>query len=287
MLNPIKCVLPWILVPLLLISGHGDRRTDPSLLVYDFNLGLGPTANVDHVKSLGFDGIVTRVEFPSDVNKLRAYVGHVRTMADFELLAFVPYDFTNPSSPQVWRDALPILARVKAPLWVIVKNAPSAPDVRQLLGQMASDSQAVGIETVIYPHWNTDIESAADASALIREVGHSNLKNSLHTCHEIRSGHQSTLQTVASKYAKATALVTIAGADANAYSGPFVPGIGWDDAIKPLDKGAFSLLPFLQGLHDAGYNGPVVLHTFGITGDPNHLQRSLRRYDDYLGQVVP
>jgi sugar phosphate isomerase/epimerase len=182
---------------------------------------------------------------------------------------------------------LPILAKVRAPLWVIVREAPSAAAVRQLLTQMATESQAAGVQTVIYPHWNTDIDSAAEASALIREIGHPNLKNSLHTCHEIRSGNQYTLKTVVSKHAEVSALVTIAGADAKAYAGPFTPLVDWSDAIKPLDRGAFSLLPFLQELHDSGYDGPVILHTFGITGDPGHRKRSLREYAEYIEQITP
>jgi hypothetical protein len=287
MLKLTESILQSIVISVLLLIGAADPQARPSLLVYDFNLNMGPVGNVDHVESLGFDGLVTRVEVPADLIKLRQYAGHVDTIGGFDLLAFVSYDFTNPASPQVWRDALPILASVKSPLWVIVREAPSAAAVRQLLAQMATESQAAGVQTVIYPHWNTDIESAAEASALIREIGHPNLKNSLHTCHEIRSGNQYSLEKVVSRHAEFSALVTIAGADANAYAGPFTPLVDWSDAIKPLNKGAFSLLPFFQKLRDSGYDGPVILHTFGITGNSGHLQRSLLKYTEYIGQVWP
>src|SRR5262245_4623646 len=281
-----------IAIPVLLQLGPADQspvayRHDPSLLVYDFNLQLGPVGNVDYVKSLGFEGLVTSVQVPADLLKLSQYAGYVETIPGFDLLAFVNYDFTNPASSQVWRDALPILASVEAPLWVIVKGAPSASAVPQLLLQMATESQAAGVQTVIYPHWGTDIDSAAEASALISQIGHPNLKNSLHTCHEIRAGNQYTLDAVVSQHAQVTALVTIAGAEADAYAGPFDPLIDWSDAIMPLDQGHFSLLPFLQELHDSGYDGPVILHTFGITDDPGHLQDSLSKYAEYLEQVTP
>jgi sugar phosphate isomerase/epimerase len=239
------------------------------------------------VKSLGFEGLVTSVQVPADLSKLGQYAGYVETLPGFDLLAFVSYDFTNPASPQVWRDALPILASVDAPLWVILEGAPSDLAVRQLLAQMATESQAAGVETVIYPHWGTDVESAAEASALIGAIGHPNLKSSVHTCHEIRAGNQYTLDAVVAKQAQVTALVTIAGAEAHAHAGPFDPLIDWSDAIMPLDEGHFSLLPFLQALHDAGYDGPVILHTFGITDDPGHLQASLGKYAEYLAQVTP
>lgn len=285
-------VLSSIAIPILLQFGPADQsvvayRHDPSLLVYDFDLHLGPVGNVDYVKSLGFEGLVTSVQVPADLTTLTQYAGHVQTIPGFDLLAFVYYDFTDAASSHVWRDALPILASVKAPLWVILKGAPSAAAVPQLLAQMATESEAAGIPTVIYPHWGTDIESAAEASALISAIGHPNLKNSLHTCHEIRAGNQYALDAVVAQHAQVSALVTIAGAQADAYAGPFDPLIDWSDAILPLAKGHFSLLPFLQQLHDSGYHGPVILHTFGITGDPGHLQASLRKYAEYLAQVTP
>jgi sugar phosphate isomerase/epimerase len=280
-----KAIPPMALLAALL-SGAAGVRAQPELMVYDFNLELGPAGNVDHVKALGFSGLVTQVSVPGDVSKLAAYASHVATLEDFELFAFVVYDFSAAAvGDALWRDALPILAGAGAPLWVIVKHAPSAAALRSLLAEMATTSQAAGVLTVIYPHWNTSIETAAEASVLITEVGHPNLRNSIHTCHEIRGGNQDTLETVVAAHAGETALVTIAGADEDAYSGPFDPLVTWDDAIKPLDQGDFSLLPFLKALDDEGYDGPVILHTFGITGDPDHLQDSLAKYAEYLALV--
>jgi len=277
--------LPWQSgVPVQ--SGVAQRFEPPSLFVYDFQLGLGPAGNVEHVKTLGFEGLVTSVQVPADLHKLSLYAGHAATLPDFDLLAFVSYDFGDAASADVWRDALPILAGVNAPLWVIVRGAPSAGALRQLLVQMATESQAVGVEAVIYPHWGTDVESAAEASALIQGIGHPNLRSSLHTCHEIRAGNQDTLDAVVAQHAGESALATIAGAEQNAYAGPFDPLVDWSDAIMPLDQGDFSLLPFLQALHDSGYDGPVILHTFGITNEPGHLTDSLGKYAEYLSQVA-
>lgn len=276
-----------IALAIVLLFGAADARAQPALMVYDFDLGLGPAANVDHVKALGFSGLVTQLSLPADVSKLGAYAGHVATLEDFDLLAFMIYDFSTAAvGDALWRDALPILAGAGAPLWVIVRNAPSAAALRDLLEEMAIESQAAGVPTVIYPHWITSIETAAEASALITEIGHPNLRNSIHTCHEIRGGNQDTLGSVVAAHAGGTALVTIAGADEDAYSGPADPLVTWADAIKPLDQGAFSLLPFLKALADEGYDGPVILHTFGITGDPDHLQDSLAKYAEYLALVA-
>jgi sugar phosphate isomerase/epimerase len=271
---------------LCLLISPGLIQAGGSLMVYDFELGPNPVPNVDYVKSLGFEGIVTRCSFPSDLPKLDQYSNHVATLTGFQLLAYVEYDFNTPGNSQVWSSALPVLASRGAPLWVIVRNAPSTTALREILLRMAQRSQLVGVRTVLYPHWNTDIENAAEASALIAQIGHPNISNSLHTCHEIRAGNQGNLGAVATTHAAATALVTIAGADQGAYWGPPTgQPIPWGDAIKPLDRGDFSLTPFLRALVNSNYNGPVILHTFGITNDPGHLARSLDAYAKYHAGV--
>ncbi len=261
-------------------------RAEVSLMVYDFNLGPNPSRNVDYAKSLGFDGIVTGISTQGDLSTLQDYTQSVVSLDDFDLFAFIYFDFDNPRSPGIWRAALPILALTEAPLWVIVKNAPSPTATVDLLQEMARWTRYYGIQTVIYPHWNTSIETAEDAAALMALVAHPNLKSSLHTCHEIRGGNQYDLPTVVAAHASDSALVTIAGADNRAYHGPPpAGGHSWSDAIKPLDEGEFSLLPFLQALKDASYDGPVILHTFGITNNPGHLQRSLLRYAQYCDDL--
>ena len=263
-----------------------SSQAEMSLKVYDFNLGPNSSRNVDYAKSLGFDGIVTGLSTQADLSKLQDYTQCVLSLDDFDLFAFVYYDFNNPRSPGLWRSALPILALTDAPLWVIVKNAPSPTATVDLLENMARWTQYYGIQTVIYPHWNTSIETAEDAAALMALVAHPNLKSSLQTCHEIRGGNQYDLPAVVAAHASESALVTIAGADNRAYYGP--PPAGgqpWSDAIKPLDEGDYSLLPFLQALKDAGYDGPVILHTFGITNNPGHLQRSILKYEQYCDDL--
>ena len=269
----------------LMIGAVGAQAKTP-LYVYDFNLGMTPTGRVDYLKSLGVSGLVSRVKTSADVRELRAYANHVLTVDDFELLAFVAYDFTD-NNTNVWRQALPVLARTGTPLWVIVRNAPSTGAIDRLLRQMADESQAHGIQTVIYPHYDTDIETAAEASVFLDRIKHPNLKNSLHTCHEIRAGNQYDMRATVRAGVRRTSLVTIAGADDNAYSGPPFGAAGWGDAIKPLDEGGYSLLPFLQALEDSSYRGPVILHTFGITNNPGHLERSIAKYAEYLGSVIP
>lgn len=254
-------------------------------MVYDFTLTMSPRDNIDYVKSLGYSGLVTRLKSPADLIKLKEYESYASRIDGFDLIAYVAFDFTNPVSPTVWRDALPILAKADSPLWVVVKKAPSDQAIQQLLMQMARESQAFGVQTVVYPHWNTSIETADEAATHIAAVGHPNLLNSLHTAHEIRGGNQYDIEAVVAAHAAQTALVAIAGADHHAYAGPPLPFLTWGDVIKPLDEGGYNLLPLLQALQDAGYDGPVILQTFGIINNPGHLQRSIRRYGVYTEQL--
>lgn len=285
-------ILPLVLCLSLLAAAPGAQQpaaTGPSaeLLVYDWHLQLDPADAVEHLRDLGFAGVVTRVRWPDDVTKLARYVRAASAHDDFRAMAYVAYDFHLPAAPNVWRAALPILADAGAPLWVVVKNAPSEAAVVVLLRQMAREALEHGVPAVVYPHWNTAIETADEAAALIEAVGHPNLGNSLHTCHEIRGGHQDDLPAVVDAHVDQTSLVAIAGADTDAYAGPPNLFVTWDDAIKPLDAGDFSLAPFLEALHAHGYDGPVILQTYGITNDPGHLRRSLGAYADYVRALNP
>ncbi len=288
-MKPLLHAALWSLtlaVALIATSVKSTAQTTP-LIVYDFHLGPSPTDNVDYVKSLGFAGVVTRLKDAPDLAKLERYARYTASMDDFRLLAYVAYDFTNEASPQIWRRALPTLAKSGAPLWVVVRKAPSDQAIRELLLEMAEASQEYGVRTVIYPHWDTNIETAEEADVFIDAIRHPNLANSLHTCHEIRGGNQYDMESVVAEHAGNTALVAIAGAKENAYAGPPNLLVNWSDVIKPLDKGNYSLLPFLQALEDAGYEGPVILQTYGILNTPGHLEASIEAYDDYLDQIVP
>lgn len=259
--------------------GPAPPRDVTSLLVYDFELGLPPAEAVDHLRSLGFDGVVTTCRRPADLDRLEAYARAASGHPGFQVLAYVHYDFHDAASAGVWRDALPTLAALRAPLWVIVANAPSVAATDALLLSMARSSRLHGVRTLVYPHWDTSIESAADAAAHIARVGHPNLGGSFHTCHEIRAGHQDRLGAELLAHLGDVGLVTIAGADRDAYAGPPLPGgPPWSDAIQPLDRSEFDLVPFLAVLNASGYRGPVVLHTYGITGEPGHRRRSRELY---------
>lgn len=267
----------------LLLPPGAIAEVDP-LFVYDFDLGPVPAENVEHVRSLGFSGLVTRCSALADVAKLADYADHVATIEGFRMLAFVNYDFEKADSRLVWRDALPTLSTLGAPLWVIVRNAPSVAEIDTLLLQMATTAGGHGVPLVLYPHWDTDIENAAEAAAYIAQMAHPNVFTSLHSCHEIRSGNQYRMDEVAASNAPMTRLVTIAGADDHAYTGP--PPYDWDDAIRPLDRGSYDLFPLLKALEEAHYGGPVILHTWGLAQDVGHLNRSRRAYRDYRLRVI-
>ncbi len=266
-----------------LLVASAPLQKKGALLVYDFDLGPVPARNVERVKRLGFDGLVTRCSYASDIPKLAGYARHVGPFDGFQMLAYVNYNFNNPDSPRVWRAVLPILATLDAPLWVIVQNAPTMAEVDNLLLLMAQTSATYGVPMVIYPHWNTDIEDVAEAATRIAQIRHPNMFNSIHTCHEIRSGNQYAMNTVLADHLANTRLVTIAGSESNAYAGP--PPYTWDDAIMPLDRGGYDLTPILRALKRANYDGPVILHTWGLANEPKHLVRSIERYAEYLGNL--
>ncbi len=104
-------------VAVALLLGAAGLHAQSPLLVYDFNLDMEPADNVDSVKSLGFRGLVTRVKDAPDLFKLEAYARKVATLDDFELFPYMSYSFNNPASPDLWLQALPILASTGRSGW--------------------------------------------------------------------------------------------------------------------------------------------------------------------------
>jgi len=77
-------------------------------------------------------------------------------------------------------------------------------------------------------------------------------------------------------YIRDVSLVSISGTDDVIN---FNPKKGdWSDAIRPLDEGDKYVTPFLMLLKQHNYQGPILLHTFGIRDNPKHLQRSLKHF---------
>jgi hypothetical protein len=184
----------------------------------------------------------------------------------------------DPATPDVAALA-PITAAGALP-WLIVGGPPSVDRARVVeLVRQAADS-AGSATVVIYPHAGTPIPSAETALEVMQQAARTNLRLSLHLSHELKAGNVGRLPELIARTASHAVLASINGADVEREALPD----DYTHTIKPLGEGTLDVERlFLRPLLDAGYRGPVLLHTFGLQeGADAHLAQSLARWHQMI-----
>lgn len=156
---------------------------------------------------------------------------------------------------------------------------------------VAERCRAKGVRLVLYPHLGTAFETAEDgldALDSLRRYGFPEVKLSVHLCHEVKKGNGYRIASIVAKVAPYLALASVNGADSNTYR----LNDGWVSGIMPLDVGTFDAKVFLNALSQAGFEGPIELHTYGLKSptDPtydSHLERSLAKWNEWVTTVAP
>lgn len=156
---------------------------------------------------------------------------------------------------------------------------------------VAQHCRSKGARLVVYPHVGTVMETAEDGLWMLdslRRKGFPEVRLSIHLCHELKKGNRDRLPEIVAKVAPYLALASVSGADK--YTN--WKGSEWASAIKPLDEGSYDARIFLRALSDAGYRGPIELHTFGLKSPQardydRHLERSLATWSRWVVRPSP
>ena len=145
------------------------------------------------------------------------------------------------------------------------------------------------MELVIYPHGpggnsrnHILIQTAEEAIPYVEETGSDNLFISLHLCHEIRGGNGDRLDEVAAKIKPWIRLPSINGADIDVVN----ERKGWTRGIQPLNMGDYDSSKLLKALKSVDYEGPVILHTFGLQkAAADHHETSFKRFQEMVEEL--
>lgn len=202
----------------------------------------------------------------------------------------------NDTIDTLWMDGILDDARkMGMAIWMVAdgndKSDTSRAKAVKLLHKAADRCQRKGVQLVLYPHLGCVFETADEAVAMrdsLVRLGHPEVKTSIHLCHELKAGHRDTLTKIVKRVAPFLALASVSGADTDTYG---KGGDYWGTAIMPLDRGTYDPRPFLKALSDAGYAGPMELHTYnlknpGDTGYDQHLERSWVRWQQMVQPPV-
>jgi len=245
--------------------------------------GLTVAEQISVCQTRGYAGLGVAT---TDATELKAFADHAEVASGrFKIVStlwFANARETLDTAKLQWLDGmLTQLARMHAALWMVVDaNDQSAATITAAVDTfkvVAARCKAKGVQLVIYPHGGCAIDSAEGAVAILPRIGDPDVKVSVHLCHELMKGNRDRMGQVVANVASHLALASVNGAD---YDAQDHPNDNWASAIQPLDQGTYDPRVFLQALADAGYRGPMELHTYNLP-DPrvnDHFTRSLNRW---------
>ena len=135
------------------------------------------------------------------------------------------------------------------------------------MSDLARDS---GSQLLLYPHTGNWVQTIQDAVRVADKVDRPNVGVMFNLCHWLRVDKGRDYKPLLKLAMPRLWAVSLNGADEFSSKGD------WSDYIQPLDKGSFDVTGFVRTLRELGYQGPIGLQCYGITGDTReHLARSM------------
>lgn len=243
---------------------------------YNFTIDARPAAEqIGLLLGFGYEGIVIEwkgadayAAFASDPSVVGKQFKIVAVLV--ELNADVPID------RRLWVEVFEALKGSETCAWVLVTGAKDWQRIANAIDAVAEIGNTMSnTPLVLYPHWRMAIETAEESLEVMRLLKSTSVRTSLHLCHELKAGNGDRLNDVIARVSTSLSLVSVNGA----YLIDDDPE-GWARNITPLDEGDFDVAnEYLRPLQRARYEGPIVLHTFGIRLPPvTHYPRSIEAY---------
>ncbi|HQF53696.1 MAG TPA: TIM barrel protein [Fibrobacteria bacterium] len=246
--------------------------------------GMSPQAQVDSAMKIGFRGLGLQDMNKSTFQKFQK----VPAVASGEFKIHSAMWWTNVKDTAIDTVALDGMLdeakKLGLTIWMVLdgsdKTNLSKSKAVSMIVKAARRCKAKGVKLALYPHGGCVISSAEEGLQIIdslKKRGTTNVRLTIHLCHELKAGNRSRLPQVVAKVASYLDFATVSGADSNTYG---KDDDNWASAIKPLDQGTFDATVFLKALAAVNYAGPIELHTYNLKSPAaadydGHLERSL------------
>ncbi len=250
--------------------------------VFHFNLpGETAVERVEFLTDIGYDGLVMILNNENRLNQLAEYRA---ADPDFRIFAgyLVAHNVNRPEGPDPdhVRDVVSALSDAGGKLWLIVNGSKEEEAVTlDIIRNVADLAAEENVGLSLYPHDNTAIESAEEALDYLQMARRSNISITVHLCHEMRAGNGDRLHEVIAAVRPYLDIASVSGTDTDVNQG----STDWSDVIKPLGQGDFDVSIFTHALAAEGFEGPVILHTFRLGGEPDsHYQDSFTFWESEL-----
>ena len=252
--------------------------------LFDFNLrGKDPAEQIHSLDGIGYDGITMPLKTPKDLEKLEAYQKAKPDLKLFAALCHIDYSRPADFNRDHFRKVVTKLAAMNAKVWLIIGGPKGADDeIVSFIREVADLAAAGKVGVSLYPHDNTALETAEETLLILKKADRPNLTISVHQCHEMRAGNTHRIDAVMTAVGPYMDIVTISGSDKMVNDN----SKDWSDAIKPFGEGDYDPKDFLRALKRHKFQGPIILHTFGLMKKPaSHYQTSYDRYQKMRAEV--
>ena len=228
-------------------------------------------AQLDLVKSAGFDGLSWRTDSPERVKQV------LDGAKQRGLKLFVIYANLDLQDGQLVYDTRldEIIALCKGTdvmIWPnltskqFTNSAPAGDDIAVAgLRKLADLCAANGLRIAIYPHVNMWIHRHEDALRVVKKVNRPNVGLTFNLCHALLDGAEARVPAIIEATAPHIFVATINGADSGA------PAKDMARLIQPLNRGTYDVAAVVKKLRAVGFTGPIGLQCYNIKGDPKEL----------------
>ena len=254
---------------LLVLAGVAEAAPNP-FFVFDNGLRgahlAAIDAQLDLVKSLGFDGLSWRTDAPDRVKQvlegtqrrgLKLYVVYANLdLKDGKCV----YD------PRL-KEIIALCKGTDTIIWPNMTSKqfkpsdPAGDDIAVAgLRELADLCAANGLRVAIYPHVGLWCHRVDDALRLVRKADRKNVGLTFNLCHALLDHAEARIPAIIEEAAPYMMVATINGADS-----------GKGNYIQPLGKGSYDVSPVLKKLKAVGFKGPIGLQCYNIKGDPQEL----------------
>jgi sugar phosphate isomerase/epimerase len=223
-------------------------------------------AQLDLVKSVGFDGLSWRTDAPDRVKQvldgtqrrgLKLYVIYANLdLKDGKCV----YD------PRL-KEIIALCKGTDTIIWPNLTSKqfkpsdPAGDDIAVAgLRELADLCAANGLRVAVYPHVGMWCHRVDDALRLVRKADRKNVGLTFNLCHALLDHAEARIPAIIEEAAPYMMVATINGADS-----------GKGDYIQPLGKGSYDVSLVLKKLKAVGFKGPIGLQCYNIKGDPQEL----------------